>query len=196
MLTVDPSQKKVVWLLMAILIGAVCVTAIRVRPSRVSVAAVENRPVEATPASPRVAVQVQDLTRNPFRAPEPYAMAQMRTNAAELGLPMPGADEKRASAGKLPSVQPLVVSAVRRGGETGESQAGGADLDAKPAFALLATIQSSEGSSAVIKSNDSIVRVVNVGDVMEGGYKVRALKPDCAVLSNGEDTIVVKKPQS
>ena len=200
MLTVDPSQKKVVWILMAVLIGAVCVTAIRMKPASQAgpaTNAAATSPVASTEG--RVEVQVQNLSRNPFMAPEVYATTQARSNAAEMRLPMPGAAPKggpdKSAIGPLPAVQPIAVKMPKSTQSTG-SQQGNDPNQAAPAFALLATIQSCGGLSAVIKSSDSTVRVVNVGDTLEGGYKVRALQPGRAVLSNGKDTIVVSKPQS
>lgn len=197
MLTVDPSQKKVVWALMAVLIGAICVTVVRTRPASQQIPATDAAAISQTaPADRRVEVQVQNLSRNPFKAPDAFSLAQGTSNAAEMGLPMPGADpagkrgQKAGTAlGTLPAVQPVVVKMPKTAQATDPQQAA-------PAFALLATIQNAGGLSAVIKSNDSIVRVVNVGDTLEKGYKVRALQPGRAVLSNGEDTIVVSKPQS
>lgn len=181
--------------MMAILIGAICVTAFRIRPRAASSVASPTAEVTEQAATPNrpVDVHVRNLSRNPFRAPDEYSFAQARCNAAELGLPIPGEPGKSkkpgaASAGTLPPVQPVVFSAVATG-EPGDA------LQAKPTFSLMATIKDAGGLSAVMKCNDSIVRVVNVGDTLEGGYKVRTLKVDRAVLSNGEDTIVVKKPQ-
>jgi hypothetical protein len=201
MLTVDPSQKKVVWLLMAILIGAICVTAVRLKPAAVQTPAALVTSSSRTASHARtVEVQVQNLSRNPFSAPADFARAQARSNAVELGLPtpplpgeQPNNSGKNAKAlGTLPAVQPMVVKMPNAKDPQGH------DINSQPApaYALLATIKSAGGLSAVIRSNGSIVQVVNVGDTLEGGYKVRALKPERAVLSNGEDTIVVNKPQS
>ncbi len=194
MLTVDPSQKRLVWVLMVILISAICVTVYRCSPrtvARSAKAVVTEARTEQT--SRPITVRVRNLSRNPFVAPKEYAFAQARCNAAELGLPIPGEPgstaDKPAPSGKLPPIQPMVVTAVPSSSSTGGAPS------TKPVFELTATIQDADGLSAVIKSNGSVVRVVNVGDTLEAGYKVRALKPDRAVLSNGEDTIIVKKPQ-
>jgi len=200
MLTIDPSQKKLVWALLAILLAAICVTVIRIRPAQ-PVAAVVATEEASEPSSrkPGVNVQVANLSRNPFRAPELFARTQERSNAAELGLPIPGEKPKPkpsgSQMGKLPPIQPLAVRMPNDTNSTNLQSKPGVK-EPPPVFALLATIRSAGGLSAVIKSNDSVVRVVNVGDRLEGGYKVRALQPGRAVLSNGEDTIVASKPQS
>lgn len=204
MLTIDPSQKKIVWVLMAILIGAICVTVIRIKPSgQAAPAATAEVATQATSKKGQAEVQVQNLSRNPFTAPDLFSMAQARSNAAELGLPIPGSKPKNGSGhaagsglGKLPLIEPVAVKMPNTNQTAGHNGTGQASNQVKPVFALLATIRSADGFSAVIKSSDSMVRVVNVGDVLEGGYKVRALQPGRAILSNGEDTIVASKPQS
>lgn len=185
-------------MLMAILIGAICVTAYRVVPRAQVQAVLEEVAEPAAQTSQSFEVRVRNLSRNPFKAPDVYALAQARSNAAELGLPIPdspngGAHKSKNPAGTLPPLQPVILKTV----PGGRVAAGVADHpQAKPSFILLATIHSEHGCSGVIKTDDSIVRVVNVGDMLEGGYKVKALKHDCAVLSKGEETILAKKPQS
>lgn len=200
MLTVDPSQKKAVWLLMAILIGAICVIAVRITPHDQQAVPQALRTADdgkSTPGS--MEVEVRNVSRNPFMAPAAYSSAQMGANAAEMGSPAPGSVPPAKAGldklGKLPAIPPIVVK-MPNSAQSTSNQGGTAAAANRPAFTLMATIQSSGGWSAVIRCNDSLVRVVNVGDILEAGYKVRSLKPGKAVLSNGEETIVVSKPQS
>ena len=57
-------------------------------------------------------------------------------------------------------------------------------------------MKSGNGLCAVIKSDKSDAKVVGLGDTLEGGYKVKELDTDQAVLSDGEETIVARRPQS
>jgi hypothetical protein len=68
--------------------------------------------------------------------------------------------------------------------------------ESKPAFTLLATVKGERGFSAVIRTGESDVRIVEVGDLLEGGFRVVMLESWRAVLSDGRETIVAKRPQS
>ncbi len=92
-------------------------------------------------------------------------------------------------------------SAKHGGADAGPAQAmdGQGDRstpEAKPVFALLATVRSSSGYSAVIKSGDAGARVVEVGDVMDNGYRVRMITADHVVLTDGRENVIAKRPQS
>jgi hypothetical protein len=62
-------------------------------------------------------------------------------------------------------------------------------------FTLLATVKSDRGFSAVIRAGESEVRVADVGDTLQGGFKVIDLNGDRAVLTDGRETVVAKRPQ-
>ena len=66
----------------------------------------------------------------------------------------------------------------------------------RPIFALLATIKGANGYSAVIRTGETEVRVVEVGDTLQDGFKVKSLEESRAVLSDGRDTIVANRPRS
>ena len=65
---------------------------------------------------------------------------------------------------------------------------------AKPTFTLLATIRSPERLYGIIRSGDSQERIVRVGDILDGGYKVKELDASHAVLTNGRDILVAQRP--
>jgi hypothetical protein len=66
----------------------------------------------------------------------------------------------------------------------------------KRTFTLLATVKSGNGYSAVIRSGDSTVRVVEVGDLLGEGFRVKKLEAGWAVLTDGRETIIARRPQS
>ena len=65
-----------------------------------------------------------------------------------------------------------------------------------PKFTLLATIQCGNSYSAVIKSDGKDERVVDIGDVLDCGFRVKSIDDECAVLTDGRNTIIAKRPNS
>ena len=62
-----------------------------------------------------------------------------------------------------------------------------------PDFTLLATVRTSGRFCAAIRIGDSRVRVVQVGDIIGDGFKVREITADHAVLANETKTCIVKR---
>ena len=113
----------------------------------------------------------------------------MRTVASEVGVSAEDAMARPAPAPLLPAAPEFGM----RNSEFGMRKAEHVQ-SAKPTFTLLATIRSAERLYGIIKSGDSQERIVRVGDILDGGYKVKELDASHAVLTNGRDTLIAERP--
>jgi hypothetical protein len=209
LITVDPSQKKTVAALLGVLVVAVGVTIVRIEPVTVAEPAAQQ---QSQPSAERAACSIdepaRDRSRNPFERPEGFG-AEMPPDGFRLERdPLLGASREPL---RVPEVEPLPVMGVSvtkqeprpTGGQVDAGQPGprGAGAPAapvphgsRPDIVLLATIKSPSGYGAVIRINESAARVVQVGDVIEGGFRVTVLTEDHAALSDGRETIIAKRP--
>ncbi|MGI6294841.1 MAG: hypothetical protein ACOX3G_02020 [Armatimonadota bacterium] len=188
-------------ILLVILVGAIVVTFVRLSPKSAS--------RSAQPAQPAVAAQAGSgsvtvapafsLSRNPFRQPEAFRILPKKAkdginvvvqNQGSNGT-APGFQLQAMPIGKLPSSTGASLAEGEDGDDIGTSDS---QKPAEPEFALLATVTGSNGISAVIRKGGSDTSVIEVGDVVEGGYTVQKIEKDQAVLKNGVDIVVVKRP--
>lgn len=223
MIKTDPSQTKAVVLLLLILGAAVAWTVIRVSPGAQRQAAASPAAAETAQAySGDVSVQPAfEPSRNPFRRPAIISVARGASGRSEIGLGaamvQEGGREKPLGVSKI---GPMPFAMVRTTGPEGSPTGGSSDNGGqspspdssskdkteteKPPFELLATVEGSNGFTAVIRCGESDTRVVAEGDLLDGGYKVFRLGTGLAVLRpstsstssgwSGRDTIVLKRP--
>jgi len=125
------------------------------------------------------------------------------TRGSQLSAPGIGIDDSKAGAslevapapvGPLPASGGAEKPRPFRSAKTAGSAASAGQ--SKPAFTLLATVRGTLGYSAVIRGSASAARVVEVGDVLERGFKVTHVDSSRAVLTDGREIIVAKRPQS
>lgn len=204
---VDPKQSKAVVPLLVILVGAIAVTILRINPGPAASAPANaaNSKVNSTPSGAVVNASY-DPSRNPFIKPE-LISAAIKSMKSAIGEPSPAelmkSFEKRKHYPDTPlntkplkwhspvvNVSPMPIPSV------GEKTAVKEPQKPKPSFALLATIGNEGGFSAVVKSDGSNERVVEVGDVLDGGYRVKQIEADRAVLTDGRDIVIAKRPNS
>lgn len=195
MLKHDPSQNKTVVILLVILVIAGVATVARIHPAGQvkAVARTDNAAVQVS-ADKKVVMPEFEPSRNPFFKP-----SAVKTNK-DFDIP------NEVKTVEVPPLQPpgdIRVEAIdSNSGQKKESPAASTQPDvnksetSRPTFTLLAIIGNCSGLSAVIRTNESNTRVVEVGDMVDGGYKVQKLEADRAVLTDGRDIIVVKRPQS
>lgn len=146
-------------------------------------------------------VNASQSSRNPFRKPDVMRGAFGRSAQAER-LPTSSGDsgpvvvaEGGSRTSTSFSINPMPVGELPANAtETPASGQAGKSEPEKPAFVLLATVGGPGGLCAVIRSGESNTRVVAVGDVLEGGYKVQKVETGRVVLKNGRDTVVIKRP--
>lgn len=212
---VDPSQRKITAVLMVALLAAVVVTVVRLNPAP-SAAPASDQQASAPSGQPASAQGEEDYdpSRNPFegsgssessdvaeavfRGAPPEVMEAMAAAGVNAANPWRAGAPPRA---ELP-VEPLRVRPIP--GTDSSPTASVAVTDRhppvepkpKPVFKLLATVADGEGCSAVIRTGDSAVRVVEVGDILDGGYKVKSLEAGRVVLTDGREIIVATKPES
>ena len=62
-----------------------------------------------------------------------------------------------------------------------------------PTFVLMATVLANGKSSAVLRIGDSQVKVVRVGDMVDGRFRLCSLKSDQAELSDGTTKLIAKR---
>lgn len=207
MLTIDPSQKKLVAILMVILVSTICITVFRIAPSgspepdRGS----GSTSTTATAARRGSEAPVRSISRNPFKAPDAYRPRKLEKAEAASGAPA-GMATTEVSVRPLPhSVPPLGINFDTRPEQNNQmQQLHSAGHEAaqihqaakiKPAYTLLAVVGGDGKMSAIIKTDESKSRIINLGDVLDGSYRVSEIKIDRVVLTNGRDIILVKKPK-
>ena len=198
----DPSQTKAVVGLLSILAVAIVVTVMRMGGGTEPPAPINN-----DTDAPKEACLVRSInespfnsSHNPFISPPDFKVARQSENA-EGG--MPGIEVMAANqikgnwnTGDAPRIEPLRLgSEIKVTAPENTSDKVGAE-EAKPEFTLLATVKDQNGWCAVIKTGDSEAKVVEVGDKMDGGFVVKELSAGCAVLADGRDTIIAKRPRS
>ena len=200
----DPSQTRTVVVLLVVLAAAVVFVFMRVSSRGQVRPADTTEPTANEPTSTASAGSTTyDASRNPFKRPAILKTAMERVTESlsrESASPSisrtgPGTGFWRDNSAGLdpmdfgsvfrtparPSVVPAEMPTVEK---------------PRPEFALLATVKSTEGWCAVIKSADSRPRVVEVGDIVEGGFKVRRVEIDRAVLTDGREIIIAKRPRT
>ena len=199
----DPSQTKAVVGLLSILAVAIVATIIRIGGGSEPPA-----PVNQDTDTPKAACLVRSInespfnpSHNPFVSPPDYKAAR-QSESAEGGGPgveiVPAADQIKGNwnTSNTPRIEPfklgseIKVSAPDNPRDIDKSE------EVKPEFTLLATVKGQNGWCAVIKTGDSEQKVVEVGDKMDGGFVVKELSANCAVLADGRDTIIAKRPRS
>lgn len=213
----DPSQTKTVVVLLAVLVVAIAFIAIRLSPPAPVAPESEEQPTAASTSASKVGKWSVELARNPFEQPPfPADAAEGKNEAAAMARVGP-APRGLTEGGPVP-VNPFAKMSGRLPGAMAAQGAPGMELapapahslpkgpagapetpdqpsEPKPVFTLLATIGDARGLSAVIQCQNAKPRVVETGDVLDGGYRISRIERDRAVLTDGRDTIVAKRPR-
>lgn len=211
----DPSQTKTVVALLGVLVVALGVTAFRLKPQPVEKAASQAQESTASSTAPNKGGPIRlDRLRDPFERP---AFAREQSIGEELGdrEPVDPGHRTMSRSGGSARVEPLDVGSMftvtpgedHRLAEALPRQPGGIHSESgsatsiqpkgpKPVFVLLATVRSNTAYSAVIRTGESAPVVVEVGDAVEGGFRVRMITADHVALSDGRETVIAKRPQS
>ncbi len=226
MLQVDPSQRKLVAVLLVALAGAIALVIIRLKPGdepmRAAAQAAQPAAVSKQPIS--VGDSEAGPARNPFERP-PGVAARRPGLEAVPSIRVSRYGQKGLTEGGL-EVRPMPVPRLDRPGwdateEPPKVNVGkpGAKLLAgtffgslahsdanartaapktpeRPSVTLLATVKSGDGYSAVLQIDDSQTRVVEVGDIVGGRYRVAQLQDNMAVLVHGREVIIATRPRS
>lgn len=197
----DPNQTKTAVALIGILVLVVGVTVVRINPGQQATSAAAPKSTAAANAPVKIKEDAEYVpTRNPFERPASLAAAPGMT---DMSLPRDKRNEMpmhRWRGGDDSRIAPMPIGqgleAVAPAKSTAAPANGSTETKPKPEFTLLATIKNENGFSAVIRSGESNARVVETGDILEGGYKVIKLEAGRAVLTDGRDKIVAKRPQT
>jgi hypothetical protein len=203
LIKVDPSQTKTAVALVGVLAVAIGVTVVRLKPQAATQAAAGAQQGQAQSAPPRITLdRAPSRLRNPFERPANLPAPPADDDDMLSAGPRPEsfrADRGPWTPGGYATIEPLgpaPVPGFKATQKPARKQAP-ADPDlapASPVFALLATVKSDRGFSAVIRTGQANVRVVEEGDTLEGGFKVISLNDDRAVLTDGRETVVAKRP--
>ncbi|MEN6355964.1 MAG: type II secretion system protein N [Armatimonadota bacterium] len=195
----DPSQTKTVIALLVMLVAAIGVTAFRVShkvPPPPIARAQTNAPI-AGRAQAVVMPSIEcETSRNPFARPGYVASAKQGENIVDRNLSGRFAPANvRISPWRPGDVElgnekiaPITVAPQHPAAAQVE-----AAKETLPVFELMATISGPKGSSAVIEIDQSQAQVVDIGDRVEGGFKVVSIEPERVTLSDGKATIVAKR---
>ncbi len=199
MIKTDPSQTKTVIALLAILAVAVVATIMRIHPNlaQPSAAVAGQTAARQVGTAPCVTIIDGQTSKNPFRKPK--ALREQISRAAMSGIAFDMANGNNSSARSMNKsglnfapIGPMPVSTVS---DIKASDTTKADTEkTKTQFALLATVGGPNGMTAVIRIGDSNTRVVSVGDMLDGDYRVAKLEDGRAVLKNGSDIVEIKRP--
>jgi len=199
---VDPKQTKAVVALLVTLAGAIGYIVVRAHPpEQPAVAAQRVAVVSEKQSSARTREPAGvEISRNPFERPAglPAPAKSSKASGIVTDETGPGASAELAPAavGELPASGEVDAPRPFRSEKSERSTASARDDKSKPTFTLLATVRGVQGYSAVIRAGASVARVVEVGDVLEGGFKVKQVDSSRAVLTDGREIIVAKRPQS
>ncbi|MCX6345341.1 MAG: hypothetical protein NT018_09760 [Armatimonadetes bacterium] len=204
----DPKQSKTVIGLLVILLIVVGVTIVRVRQVISLVQPFLRAPVAAqAPRLNRGYVASYSQMRNPFEKP-PFIGVSSIISGRIANLPehIMGTGEianlpEHSSAGASPSpnttIPPIDIRSLTL--QDGKTAAVPPITDKNQtsiiSLSLLATIKGTDGTSAIIKINGSETQVVEVGDRLKGGFKVKTLDDTRAILTDGRNIIIAKRPQ-
>ncbi|MDH7601015.1 MAG: hypothetical protein QHI38_02600 [Armatimonadota bacterium] len=212
----DSSQTKTVIVLVAVLVITLGVLGYRIRSRTAALQGASPAAVQASQdstltAKPGTGTGVDTrtqhmLSRNPFAMPSIVRASVSGGNARRggvqplpVGLPQSVRSNNSWVAKDLVKVLPVrdAVSGsdLRIQGEDQQLPAQVQKVDSGSVkYVLLATVTSDHGCSALIQSPDSVVRAVDIGDVLENGFRVVSVSRDEAVLTNGKQTIVARRP--
>ena len=188
-----PGQNGLAMVLVIIAVAAIGVTVWRCR--QVTTARAMPRAIPATGQARRTPTVVEISSTpagNPFRQPL-WARASNRADSAEGARIRAGSDAGRLA---LPALgcAPMPVSPPGNAGEL-VALPGTTTDDAKPMpdLTLLATVSGAGKTYAVIRIGASESKVVRVGDVLDGGFRVKEIRTDIAILTNGADVLVARR---
>lgn len=203
----DPNQTKTVVLLIVVLAGAIGFTVMRLTGGGETPPVAKQAAAQQSAAASGGArcIEACDLARDPFDKPRMFQAALEIRDAVESrvaeGVNATANPEPNPYAGAIRPVDP--ASGLALTPLPGNAAVRPADPAPKPAveraasrFELLATVRGSGGWSAVIKTDDSQIRVVDVGDTVGNGFKVMRIETGRVVLKDGRITIIAKRPQS
>jgi hypothetical protein len=218
----DPNQTKTVVVLLCILVMAIGVTVLRLKPTPVAQTSSvkQGEQKQNVPANRSTTTLCSNLSRNPFERPKNFLPATLGSIPESID----GLSRDLPQVVRLPNpwrssgtvrVEPFDVGGISKfdalpsrrfnnipnidSKETDKLSVINNDrpnVETRPTFTLLATVKSPDGFSAVISINGAETRVVEVGDVLEGGFRVKMLTEDHALLSDGRENAIARRPQS
>ncbi|MCX8052706.1 MAG: hypothetical protein N3B12_02775 [Armatimonadetes bacterium] len=228
LIKVDPSQTKTVIALLGVLVVALGVTVVRLKPNTAARPAQQQVAESVRSVSmPRVTTErTWDTCRNPFEKPPGFAAGSKAGDnllaspsvSEESNLPLLLVKKEGEELGVNTPYSPLskvgslthpvfTKDGLRQADQSTSFESGRAPkapmessphlgpAPARPRFTLLATVNIGRAFSAVIRVGDSDERIVQVGDVLEGGFRVIALNADRAILTDGREIVVANRPR-
>ena len=187
---VDPKQNRLVAVLIVAAIAAVAVVVIRLHgPVVTRVAAQTGKPTSQGAHVVHGSRAYEPLTRNPFQRPS--GVVTPANASSKVAETIPSNSINRNSLQTL-QLAPAFIRPIRSADQTA---AGVRSVPAttKLDIVLLATAGSRSRLCGIIKVGDSQPRVVAVGDIVAGDYKVKELTDARIVLTNGRDELVVNR---
>lgn len=203
----DPNQSKTVIALIVILVAAIGVTIWRIIPrdEPIPVATPTEASARVTPAT--VSSAPCTLTRDPFDRPSTARTALKPDAESAIDASITENPWKSRAVAAIRMQQEAMMAAESASPPTPVLPPGSGEVEvtqavdkpkpaSKPRFELLGTVRSGQVYSAIIKSDTSEPVLVEVGDKIGGRYKVVRIESDHAVLFDGKEKTVAKRPQS
>ncbi|MCE5315391.1 MAG: hypothetical protein ABFD49_06310 [Armatimonadota bacterium] len=186
----DPSQTKTVIALLVALAAAVSVTVARVNhASAPPKAAAKAKTEESGRAEACVVTSLdRDPSRNPFAKPRSIGSTLKKTARVSRGTMSMSGEKIKVSPWRVDNVEIMRQDAAPAATPMASEE------KSPPVFELMATVKGTHSYSAVMRTDGSQTRVVEVGDKMNGGFKVVKIEPDRAVLTDGKDTVSAVRP--
>ena len=200
MIKINPAQNRLTIILTLVAAVAIAATVWRCKPAGI-VNAMSRTPNSAPSKAsvPTVVELPQRTSRNPFKRPTWVGRTGDRQ---ELDANRNGSGAEDIHPGAVPTLPypPMFVepidSADHRGNERSpvlNTEDEASAQSQSPNFTLLATVKSADRIYAVVRIGDSRVKVVQVGDIVDGGFRVKQLDSGRAVLTDGTDTLTARR---
>ena len=201
MLKYDQSQSRTVAALLIILVIAVGFIITRVKRTATPIQATQAVQSDQTTTGIVQSVSSTYVTsRNPFVRP-PFMITKKNDAQSgaltDSGLSLPQIDKFGQ---RIPGVSLSPMHIEIKPKDTRTRRAGSPAVISEqipmPSFILLATVTGKNGMCAIIKTDGSETKVVQIGDVLKDGFRLKSLNETHAILTDGRNVIIAKRPQS
>ncbi|MFQ3549616.1 MAG: type II secretion system protein N [Armatimonadota bacterium] len=203
----DPSQNKLVAVLIVILISTVGITAFRLKPANepVSVPTEESVADNVEKKQNYPQQDIKEIKRNPFAKPIDIAGAaeDQAKGLSESNL-QPNSENIQTKSNKIDTsnleLKPLDISNIVEDNLKTKNNKPSNDTNNEtqklPNVILHGIVGDSNGKVAILSVNGSEAKVYSVGERIEGGFRISSITESTVVLMNGKEKIVAKRSES
>ncbi len=201
MLKYDPKQSKTVAVLLTILIIAIIAIVVRMKhaaaPAQTAQTAQSNAIVAGVDqtASIKYISNRNPFERSPFVVTDSHGIRDRLASDADMIGKQNSIFSKQMLNKPLP---PMHIEVRPKNSVKPKVDLPAVSMETKPipSFILLATVKGKDGLCAIIKTDDSETKIVQIGDSLKEGFKLQSVDELHAILTDGRNVIIAKRPQS